>query len=543
MLRELQYRRVAIILAAFVLGALLMSTGLPAQGVAPEVSILSPEDGLATNQDTLPVEVAFGSSADPNGEGEPTGNVSTVVLKLDGVEVNSYDNPPAMKLGTHTFAVDVRSHADGPIAIEACAHQGSVMAGLVVCTDIVTVVVDRTPPEITATVTPGATCDIWHNSARAVTFEATDVGSGIASVTRNVVLTDDGAGQVVVGTPTDRAGNIASTSVTVDTDRTLVVSSAEEGGPGGLRRALSCAQPGEVIVFDPVEFPPNDPTTITLTRALPRLDKGSVAIDASNAGVILDGSEAGTVEYGLHLFSNSNTIRGLQIVGFSSKGIQLESGASYNIIGGDRGIGTGPMGQGNLISGNGESGIGLGGGGTSHNTIQGNYIGINLDGTAWGHPRDGIHHNGADHSVITDNVIGGNESAGIFLCCIADGHNTVTGNTIGTDPSGETGLGNHKGIIVDHTGYNVIGPGNSNAKTREGRQHVDRDAQFRYIARRVRRAQRQQQPTISVDTKKKELVGAFKNAGRTSPSIVGESSFGRIPGDVPCAVETRRRLG
>ena len=44
---------------------------------------------------------------------------------------------------------------------------------------------------------------------------------------------------------------------------------------------------------------------------------------------------------------------------------------------------------------------------------------------------------------------------------------------------------------------------------------VDRDAQFRYIARRVRRAQRQQQPTISVDTKKKELVGAFKNAGRT----------------------------
>ena len=49
MLRELQYRRVAIILAAFVLGALLMSTGLPAQGVAPEVSILSPEDGLATN--------------------------------------------------------------------------------------------------------------------------------------------------------------------------------------------------------------------------------------------------------------------------------------------------------------------------------------------------------------------------------------------------------------------------------------------------------------------------------------------------------------
>ena len=78
------------------------------------------------------------------------------------------------------------------------------------------------------------------------------------------------------------------------------------------------------------------------------------------------------------------------------------------------------------------------------------------------------------------------------------------------------GLGHH----VSHTvvaellhglGYSLQG----NVKTREGRQHADRDAQFRYIARRVRAAQRAQQPTISVDTKKKELVGDFKNAGRT----------------------------
>ncbi len=53
----------------------------------------------------------------------------------------------------------------------------------------------------------------------------------------------------------------------------------------------------------------------------------------------------------------------------------------------------------------------------------------------------------------------------------------------------------------------------ANVKTREGRQHPDRDAQFRYIAATVTRAQRQRQPTISVDTKKKELVGDFKNGG------------------------------
>jgi hypothetical protein len=53
-----------------------------------------------------------------------------------------------------------------------------------------------------------------------------------------------------------------------------------------------------------------------------------------------------------------------------------------------------------------------------------------------------------------------------------------------------------------------------NAKTQEGQQHADRDAQFRYIAREVSRSQQRKQPTISVDTKKKELVGDFKNGGR-----------------------------
>ena len=55
----------------------------------------------------------------------------------------------------------------------------------------------------------------------------------------------------------------------------------------------------------------------------------------------------------------------------------------------------------------------------------------------------------------------------------------------------------------------------ANRKTREGTSHPDRDAQFRYLNACVRRALRQRQPAISVDTKKKELVGDFKNAGRT----------------------------
>ena len=64
--------------------------------------------------------------------------------------------------------------------------------------------------------------------------------------------------------------------------------------------------------------------------------------------------------------------------------------------------------------------------------------------------------------------------------------------------------------LLHALGYSLQG----NVKTREGRQHPDRDAQFRYIAQVVRRWQRRRQPTISVDTKKKELVGDFKNGGR-----------------------------
>ncbi len=64
--------------------------------------------------------------------------------------------------------------------------------------------------------------------------------------------------------------------------------------------------------------------------------------------------------------------------------------------------------------------------------------------------------------------------------------------------------------LLHELGYSLQG----NVKTREGRQHPDRDAQFRYIARQVRTAHRRGQPAISVDTKKKELVGPFKNGGR-----------------------------
>jgi transposase len=55
----------------------------------------------------------------------------------------------------------------------------------------------------------------------------------------------------------------------------------------------------------------------------------------------------------------------------------------------------------------------------------------------------------------------------------------------------------------------------SNRKTREGKQHPDRNAQFEHIARRVTAQLRRGQPALSVDTKKKEVLGKLKNPGKT----------------------------
>lgn len=64
--------------------------------------------------------------------------------------------------------------------------------------------------------------------------------------------------------------------------------------------------------------------------------------------------------------------------------------------------------------------------------------------------------------------------------------------------------------LLHELGYTL----QANRKTKEGTQHPDRDAQFNYLNKQVRRAQKKGHPVISVDTKKKELVGDFKNSGR-----------------------------
>ena len=65
--------------------------------------------------------------------------------------------------------------------------------------------------------------------------------------------------------------------------------------------------------------------------------------------------------------------------------------------------------------------------------------------------------------------------------------------------------------LLKEMGYSL----QANRKAREGRQHPDRDGQFRHIVARMKARQRRGEPAISVDTKKKEVLGNLKNPGKT----------------------------
>ncbi len=93
----------------------------------------------------------------------------------------------------------------------------------------VTVTVDLTPPVIIATVDPPAGASGWHQTAVTVTFECSDALSGVVICPGPVVLSSEGAGQEVVGTAFDLAGNSASATVLLNVDLTppVIIATAD----------------------------------------------------------------------------------------------------------------------------------------------------------------------------------------------------------------------------------------------------------------------------------------------------------------------------
>jgi len=140
------------------------------------------------------------------------------------------------------------------------------------------------------------------------------------------------------------------------------VTSTADSGPGTLRACLQGAASGDRIDFDTAVFPLISPATIALTSGpLPDIAQGDLTIDASNAGVILDGSGLPSGN-GFRLTSNGNTIRGMQILNFPDHGVEICCGAQDNTI------------SSNIIAYNGGDGVRVDGSTTTGNTITHNSI-------------------------------------------------------------------------------------------------------------------------------------------------------------------------
>jgi parallel beta-helix repeat protein len=251
----------------------------------------------------------------------------------------------------------------------------------------------------------------------------------LSSITASVLLIGLGV-QFISGVPLGRERSIALAAPRSQGNIRIVASTADSG-PGTLRQALLDAQSADIITFDPLVFPPSAPVTISLTSSLPHINQGNLTIDASNAGVILDGSQAGGEwTAGIGIVSEHNVIRGLQVIHFTGPGIQLDPTANFNTVGGGRNVGNGPLGQGNLFSDN-SDGVAIFG--SSDNTILGNLIGTNVYGTgALGNRTAGIfiEQDGKRNVIGPNNIIAYNGDPGVDIRSENSFANKITQNSI-----------------------------------------------------------------------------------------------------------------
>jgi hypothetical protein len=133
-------------------------------------------------------EIQYSMTGAETGAGVVSGSVASVPISAEGTTTLTF------------FARDNAGNQEDPQAL--------------------TVKIDKTFPLVAVTRTPAPNADGWNNTDITVSFSAADALSGIEVVSGPVIVTSEGAGQVVSGTATDRAGNSASMSVTLNIDKT-----------------------------------------------------------------------------------------------------------------------------------------------------------------------------------------------------------------------------------------------------------------------------------------------------------------------------------
>jgi len=222
-------------------------------------------------------------------------------------------------------------------------------------------------------------------------------------------------------------------------------------GTNSLRKCirLSNSSPGS----DTIEFAVTG--SISPWSALPALTDDGTILDGSSCwngvwpdgqpGIVLDGMYAGSAAPGIRINGADNChIRGIYVMAFGSDGIYLGAGSQNVCVGGS---GTGYR---NVISGNGGNGVALSGPGTTNNIISGNFIGTDPSGTASiANTGNGVTlFSGAFANTLGGidtgdrNLISGNAVQGVNIDGNGTNDNRVSGNLIGLDVFGTSSVPN-----------------------------------------------------------------------------------------------------
>lgn len=307
----------------------------------------------------------------------------------------------------------------------------------------------------------------WSSEVKGNLMYESDGNGGVIIFAKGKVSTSSSAVTLPTYTkttslpPNDNIPRFPSDPERVQSTEVCMVSSINFEGLGSLNECIQKTPAGGTIKFDTKVFLPKQPARIVLEAELPRLTQGSVTIDGSDAGVILDGNQM--VAWGLMIESSYNKIMGLQFTNFTNGGLQIGFPSSYNVIGGDHTIGDGPGGQGNAFYGN---FVGIGISYCHHNTVKGNFIGTFAGGTQAGpYTEQGV----SIGNYATYNYIGGNSEGekniisgnnrGVDLASNTSTHNKVAGNYVGTDVTGTKAIPNYDFAVLLEVGtrFNIIG--------------------------------------------------------------------------------------
>ncbi len=188
------------------------------------------------------------------------------------------------------------------------------------------------------------------------------------------------------------------------------------------------------ISASPAVIQPNGSSLPSITAPV-TIDGTSEPGYANTPIVVIDGSQAGNLADGLEVDSggSGSTIQGLDIVNFDS-GVPV------------------------YATGSGADGIYINGASV---TVTGNYVGVDASGTTAEANGNGISifglTAGSDTAAISGNLISGNMVYGVFLAPSTLLNTVITGNLIGTDKTGNVGLGSQNGVFSNASGTVTIG--------------------------------------------------------------------------------------